>query len=116
MEQEIFKGLPTLSLLPLVNTDFKVIKTVQFNIPKKGVYNELSPEIFLEDSGEFNLLDDNKTLYLPSITKVLLAVGKYPELKQNQIFTIASLEFEVEFVTITGSILEILRIEAVKGS
>lgn len=115
MEQEVFKGLPTLSLLPLVNTDFKVIKTVQFNIPKKGVYNELSPEIFLEDSGEFNLFD-NDTLYLPSITKVLLAIGKYPELKQNQIFTIASLEVDKEVVIVTGSILEILKIEAVKGN
>lgn len=112
---EVYKGLPTMSLLPLVNTNFKIIKTIKLDIPRKGAYNKIAPAVFGEDDGEFDLLS-NDILYLPAITKILLAVGKYPQLNQNQIFTIRSFEFEEDLVVIQGGILEIITIETVKGS
>lgn len=111
MTQEIHNGLPSMSLLPLANANFMVIQNISISLPRKGNYHELLPEIFDEAHGDFNILDNN-ILYLPSITKVLLAVNKYPALKQNQIFTPSSFEFKDDSVTINGSILEILNIES----
>ena len=110
MVQEIHNGLPSMSLLPLANANFMVIQNISIDLPRRGSYHELLPDIFDETHGDFNILDNN-ILYLPSITKVLLAASKYPALKQNQIFTPSSFEFKDDSVTINGSILEILNIE-----
>ncbi len=109
MENEAYIGLPTMCLLPINKTRFKVVKNLRLEVVRKGSYHELSPKIFDKDSGDFNLLD-NDVLYIPSITKVLLAEGKYPELKENQIFSPLSLTFTDETVIIEGMILEIINI------
>lgn len=108
---EVYQGLPTLSLLPLANTRFNVVGTTKITIPREGVYHELSPEVFDKEHGSFKVLDNN-ILYLPSITKVLLATNNYPRLKQNQIFSPYSFEFNDDSVIIQGSILEILSVES----
>ena len=112
MEEKIITGLPTLSLLPLTETKFKVIDQIKIILQRKGKYNNIAPKIFGEDTGSFDILANN-ILYLPSITKVLLAAGKYPILEQNQVFTPLSFEFEDNEVIINGSILEIVSISEV---
>lgn len=110
MTEEIYEGLPTLSLLPLINAQFKVIGDIQIIIPREGNYHEMQPEVFDKDSGSYKLLD-NDLLYLPAITKVLLATNSYPNLERNQLFAPLSFEFKEDTVKIQGSILEILTVE-----
>ncbi len=110
---DVYEGLPTLSLLPLANTRFKVVGSTKIILPREGSYYKLSPKVFSEEHGDFKVLDNN-VLYLPSITKVLLATNNYPRLKQNQIFSPYSFEFTDDSVIIQGSVLEILSVEATK--
>lgn len=102
-------GLPTLCLLPLRNAEFTVVEEIKITIPRKGKYSELSSELFKDEDGEFNLLDED-VFYLPAITKVLLATGNYPNLKGNQLFTPAVVIFNDDSVEIQGSVLEIIKI------
>ena len=49
--------------------------------------DDLAPEIFNEEDGEFEILSaENNILYMPSITKVLFAISQYHDLKFNQFF------------------------------
>ncbi len=104
-------GVPTMSLLPLTNVEFAVAQEIEITIPRTGSYVELAPAIFTEKDGDFNILDEtSNTLYLPSVTKVLLACGKYPTLTANQVFTPQSFTFDEAQVVIIGSVLEIFRV------
>jgi len=108
-----YTGLPTMSLLPLTNVEFSQIKEIEIVIPRAGNYADLDIDLFKEVDGKFNILDTkSSTLYLPSITKVLLASNKYPELAPNQLFTPSSFTFTTDSVVIKGSILEIFKIKA----
>lgn len=107
MIETIYEGLPTLALLPVHNIKFKQVKELVITIPRSGNYNELNPDVFGTDAGEFDILNA-EMLYVPSITKVLLATSKYPALKLNQIFAPAILIFNDEEVEIRGSVLEIV--------
>lgn len=109
-DNSTFTGVPTMCLLPLNNTKFKVVSSFGISIPRSGVYNELAPEVFDETFGAFNLLTDNNILYIPAITKVLLATNKYPKLEANQVFAPSVVSFEDDVVIIEGTILEILNI------
>ncbi len=110
MENEKYIGLPTMSLLPLTNVEFSSVKDIEITIPRAGNYAELAPKIFKEEDGEFNLLaEESNTLYLPSITKILLACNKYPTLEPNQLFTLHSLIFDTDSVVIVGSVLTIFK-------
>lgn len=110
MTDQIYEGIPTLSLLPLANTQFKVVNSLKIVVPRKGNYHEMQPKVFEKEHGDYNLLD-NDTLYLPAITKVLLATNNYPKLAGNQLFAPFSLEFEKDTVVIKGSILEIMKVQ-----
>jgi len=111
MTLEKYIGLPTMALLPLVNVEFSPVKDLEIKIPRSGSYAALAPKIFDDSDGEFNVLDkDNNTLYLPSISKILLACGKYPTLTSNQVFSIHALVIENDEVIITGTVLEIFRV------
>jgi len=112
MDEQIFNGLPTLSLMPLTETQFRVVKQLSITIPRKGIYSEIQPKVFNEKDGGFDVLNDD-VLYLPSITKILLATNKYPDLKQNQIFTPLSFEFSDDDVRIRGSIIEIIKVKGI---
>ena len=106
----VFTGVPTMCLLPLTNTKFKVVNSIHISLSRRGTYSELAPDLFYESDGTFELLTQKNALYLPSITKVLLAEGKYPQLEDNQVFVPSVLVFEDDTVVIEGSILEILNI------
>lgn len=103
-------GTPTMVLLPANNYCFRVSKKKhKIIIPRKGTYHDLDPEFYSEEEGEFSLLDEkNNTMYLPSITKVLFGVEKYPDLKQNEVFAPLFLVFKKNNVEIIGQVIEML--------
>ncbi len=103
-------GTPTMAFFPARNYHFKVVKNKHtITVPRLGNYHELAPEVFPKDEGDFMLYDDkNSVMYLPSISKVLFAVEKYPDLKNNQLFMPIFLIFDKETVDIVGQIIEML--------
>jgi len=101
-------GTPSMVLLPARNYKFKVLKDqYKISIPKRGDYNNIDPEFFDKKSGIFDLLN-NDILYLPSISKVLFATKKYPDLKTNQLFAPISIKFNDNSVDIFGQLLEMI--------
>lgn len=109
-EENVHVGTPTLALLPARNYFFKVSKKeYKITVPRSGVYAKLAPDLYDKDEGEFMLLDEkNSVMYLPAISKVLFAVGKYPDLKSNQLFAPIAFVFKKKEVDIIGQIVDIL--------
>jgi len=102
-------GTPTMMLLPARNYKFKVYpEEYDITIPRKGVYKDFDEEIYSEEDGEFNILD-NDVLYMPSISKVLFATSKYPDLKDNQAFNPIALIIEEDEIRIIGNVIEMLK-------
>lgn len=109
-EDIVFTGVPTMCLLPLNNTRFKIVGKTQINLPRSGNYDEIAPDIFSDEDDSFDLLTPSNLLNIPSITKVLLATDKYPKLGPNQIFVPSTFLFEEANLIIDGMVLEILSI------
>ena len=102
-------GTPTMMLLPARNYKFKVYpEEYDITIPRKGVYKDFDEEMYSEEDGEFNILD-NDVLYMPSISKVLFATSKYPDLKDNQAFNPIALIVEEDEIRIIGNVIEMLK-------
>lgn len=103
-------GTPPAVLFPARNYKFKVVNdNVTISISRMGSYNELAPEIFDEEDGSYNIFDEGKSvLYMPSITKVLFAEHKYPDLEVNQLFVLLGIKLHTETVDIVGQIIEIM--------
>ena len=110
MEDKFVKGTPPAVLMPAKNYVFKVDKSnYLIELPRKGTYHELAPEIFPEEAGEFNIYDEeSKILYLPAITKVLFATSKYPDLAFNQFFVPYSIKFEEDKILIIGQVIDMM--------
>jgi hypothetical protein len=69
----------------------------------------LAPEIFDQEDGSYNIFDEGTSvLYMPSITKVLFAEHKYPDLEVNQLFVLLGIKLHTETVDIVGQIIEIM--------
>ena len=107
-------GTPTMVLLPATKYFFKVYKEEhKITVPREGVYNEIDPELYKKEDGEFMLFDEkSKVMYLPAISKVLFAVKKYPDLKPNQLFAPIALVFRKKYVDIIGQVVEMLEVPA----
>lgn len=102
-------GTPTMMLLPARNYKFKVYpEEYDITIPRKGAYKDFDEEMYSEEDGEFNILD-NDVLYMPSISKVLFATSKYPDLKDNQAFNPIALIVEEDEIRIIGNVIEMLK-------
>jgi len=108
-------GTPTMMLLPARNYRFKVYqKDHSIKIPRKGAYKDFDGEVFSEKDGEFDILrhdedSNSRTLHLPSISKVLFAASKYPDLKDNQAFVPLVMLVREDEIEIVGNIIEMLR-------
>ena len=102
-------GTPTMMLLPARNYKFKVYSEDHvITIPRRGVYKDFDKELYSDEDGEFNILEEN-ILYIPSLSKVLFATSQYPKLKSNQAFTPIALVIEEDKVQIIGNIIEMLK-------
>jgi hypothetical protein len=105
-EPKIIKGTPPAVFLPAKNYVFQILSDhYVIEIPRKGNYHDLAPDFFPEGSGEFDILNEQGTLFMPSITKVLFASKKYPDLDFNQLFVPHTLEFKEETVTVIGQVI-----------
>jgi len=111
VEQKLQVGTPSMVLMPARNYAFKVSEEVHtIIIPRKGVYNELEPDLFSEEDGEFELYNARKKImYLPAISKVLFAVNKYPDLEENQLFAPITLVFKKDTVEISGQLINMIQ-------
>lgn len=80
-------GIPTLALLPAKNFYFNVSREkYKMVIPRKGKFVEIDPAFYSEEDGDFSVVsDDGKTFNIATITKVLFATKRYPDLKDNQL-------------------------------
>lgn len=111
MDSTINTGTPPMLLLPAFNYKFRISDEYEIiNIPRKGKYSDIAPDLFDEDNGQFSIFDEEtKTFYLPSITKVLFAVKKYPDLESDEFFMPYSIEIkDQESVDIVGKRVKIL--------
>lgn len=110
MEENIMRGTPPAVLLPARNYLFKVLSDhYVIDIPRRGKYSELAPDFFKEEDGEFDILSDSGVIYTPSITKVLFATNKYPDLEFNQLFVPHTFKVEEDKVIIVGQVIELLQ-------
>jgi len=104
-------GVPSAILLPSRNFKFKVEQgNYVIELPRKGTYEELDPEFFTENDGDFNFMG-NDILYLPSLTKALFAAKKYPDLTDNQAFALLAFKMKEETIEIIGNVIEFLELE-----
>jgi hypothetical protein len=104
-------GVPGTMLLPAREYKFKVFHgNVVITIPRKGAYIDLDPDFFTDKDGSFHFLEKD-TFFLPSLTKVLFACNKYPDLKDNQAFVIVGLRVVDDVVIeIIGNVIEFLEV------
>lgn len=103
-------GTPTMALLPARNYRFRAHNQEhRIEIPRRGKYADLAPEIFGEEEGDFMIYDEeSKIMYLPAISKVLFASGKYPDLGPAHMFAPIAFMFEEDKVVIIGQVVEML--------
>jgi hypothetical protein len=111
-------GTPTMVMFPPKNFHFRVSKKEhKITIPRSGNYYKIAPEVFTEEDGDFMVYDEeNSVIYLPSITKILFAVGKYPALESNQLFAPIALLINKDTVDIIGQIVEMLPPQLAKST
>ena len=116
MNTERILGTPTMMLLPARRYAFTVSdQDYSIKIPRRGKYADLDPQFFTEDDGEFDILADSeekdieKVLFMPSISKVLFATAKYPNLKEDQAFTPIAIVVTKDEIEIIGQIVQMLR-------
>lgn len=109
-EESTHIGTPTMVLMPARNYKFKVInKEIKITVPRKGTYYDLDKEFYTKAEGEFNIYDEaNAVMYIPSITKVLFGLKKYPALESNQLFAPIALVFNDDEVDVIGQVIEML--------
>lgn len=112
MENKIMKGTPPMAMLPAKDYFFKVnSEGFEARMPRRGNYHALAPDFFSEDAGDFNIYDEkSKILYLPSITKVLFAISKYPALDPDQFLIPYIVKFEDDEVVLIGQIVTIVAV------
>lgn len=114
---ELQLGTPSMVLMPARNYAFKVSsKTYVIDVPRKGEYKDLAPDLFGKEDGEFDLFNvRKKIMYLPAISKVLFAANKYPDLENNQLFAPISLVFKKDTVEISGQIINMVETDEKQG-
>jgi len=114
-------GTPTMMLLPARTYAFTISdQEYSIKIPRRGKYKDLDPDFFKEEDGEFNLFAElenedsvEKVLYLPSISKVLFATSKYPDLQNDEAFIPTAFLIKKDEVEILGHVVQMLREENV---
>lgn len=97
------QGVPAASFSPLGKYSLKeVTDLVSISIPIRGSYPEGSVL-----TGEFNICPEPGVILFGDLTKVMLVLGKYPKLTQNQNFVIAGLELDGDSIVIVGRVYEL---------
>lgn len=116
-ENNSIKGQPGLVFLPSRQHSFKeVVASRVISIPMSGKFSELYPD-FVELTKRDSDIDDFVTVLQKesrnqimsvNVIEVMFAAKKYPDLKDNQIFSISLINFDNKDNTlyIIGDVLE----------
>jgi hypothetical protein len=109
-EVQTILGTPPPVMLPARNYCFNVKdEHYVISIPRRGSYHDLDPDFFPEDSGYFDIFDEEKKiLYMPAVTKVMFAASKYPVLVPNQFFVPYVYSIKENTVDIVGQLVEVV--------
>ena len=118
-ESVIIKGQPGMVILPARNYTMKtVISSHTFSIPILGKFSELYPDFseLVNKSPETDVfetvfyVDDKNCVASVAVVEVLFAAKEYPELADNQVFSIGStiIDRKNNVLHITGAVLEIV--------
>jgi len=108
-------GTPTILLLPARNYKFKVFEqNFSITVPRRGEYVNLDSELFSKEDGSFDFLQhsdehDADIVYLPELSKLLFATGKYPDLQDGQAFTPIAFVIKEDEVEIIGNLIEMIK-------
>lgn len=111
MEEKMkVKGILSMLMPPAKDSVFltETKKYYTITIPRKGKYVDIDPDFFSEKDGSFDILNDEDTIFLPAITKVLFAKKQYPDLADNQVFVPLVLEFKEETLKIVGQVVDLI--------
>jgi len=110
-EATIIKGTPSFLLIPAREHEWTVDnERVQISVPKEGLISELlAKEALVEDikipgDDEFSIRDAG-VFYMYELPRVLFALGKYPQLEDNQAFNVYAIEEVEENIIIHGAII-----------
>jgi len=106
-------GLPPLLMMAANHYPYKVVhERIKITIPRRGSYKDIDEEFFKDNpigKEEFDIFDEEtKVLFPPQITKVLLAMERYPALKPNEVFVPLVFIFREETMDIIGTVFEML--------
>lgn len=118
-EAPIIKGQPGFVMLPAKQYEMKVVVSSHtFSIPILGKFSELYLDFFelakkTPETDVFETVfyaDDKSCVASVAIIEVLFAAEKYPELSDNQVFSIGSIIIDKKnnLLHITGSVLELV--------
>jgi hypothetical protein len=107
---EMVVGMPTMVMFPAGNYCFRVTEDKhKITIPSKGVFKDLAPGVFTDEKDKFKIYDEeNEVFYLATLTKVLFAVSKYPDLSDDQFFAPMVLLFNEDTIDIVGKVIEVV--------
>lgn len=110
MAEQVVKGTPPMLMLPAKNYFFKVYdERHKLTIPREGNFNEIDPEFYKEEAGDFKIFDPETGHFnVALIGQVLFATKQYPDLGPNQLFVPFSMVVTKEEVHILGQIIEIV--------
>jgi hypothetical protein len=104
MSGEVVSGLPSGVFLPVGNYKFKYLTDLAAaTLPIRGQY----PEGLGMDGG-YDICPEPGVIMFSTLTQVLLAFGKYPNLTGNQRFVMAGLELDGDNIRIIGKVVELL--------
>lgn len=107
METEFLTGVPTMCFLPARNYQFTVSDVVSIELPVKGKFVDLDPEYFKDSTLEFELVTEG-IINITSISRILFSIGKYPDLKDNEIFCPINFIINDKSLLITGQVVTML--------
>ncbi len=103
-EEKIVVGMPSANFLPLAKYKFKHLTGLaSLTVPVRGT--------FPEDSGfkgEFDICPSVGIILFGTLTQVMLALGKYPNLEEGQRFILSGLELDGENILVIGRVVELV--------
>lgn len=98
------KGTPSAVFLPARSYNIKESgELVALTVPVRGTFPS-DPDIPF--SGDFDLSPERGTFLFGDLLKVMFAMRAYPELEDNQRFSIYAVEVEADKVSIVGRVIE----------
>ena len=108
VDTEVFKGTPSMALMPARNYEFKMEGKHKIVVPIKGNYVDIDPEFYSEEDGAFDLFLDGRTFNILELSKVLFATKKYPNLEPSQLFLPTLIAVVDDNVEIFGQVIEMM--------